>query len=140
MCVDGDWKPSASVYMCYPRHIITIPLLLGFVTVCCFVIITVIVLRQKRIRKFSQEVETELRLLNKVYDFDAFVSYSSKDGDFVEDVFLSKLEPSYKLCIHGRDFLPGTAVVRKYYGKFTKKCHVFYYVIRLIYSKSLVHS
>ncbi|CAL4157124.1 unnamed protein product, partial [Meganyctiphanes norvegica] len=39
--------------------------------------------------------------------FDAYISYSSSDASFVRDVLASKLEnsyPSYKLCLHTRDF------------------------------------
>ena len=42
--------------------------------------------------------------------YDAFVSYSHKDDDFVENNILRKLEEgarSYKLCIHTRDWLAG---------------------------------
>ena len=134
-CVDGNWKPSASVHMCFPRHIITIPLILGFAIVCSFVVTAVFVLRHKRIKKLKQEAETELRHLNMVYEFDAFVSYSSKNRHFVEDTFLSKLEPSYKLCIHGRDFLPGTAVVRNIMESLQKSAMCF-----IMLSRSYVES
>ena len=42
--------------------------------------------------------------------YDAFVSYSHKDDDFVENNILQKLEEGprpYKLCIHTRDWLAG---------------------------------
>ena len=48
---------------------------------------------------------------NKVYD--AFVSYSSKDEVFVTQILAPELErgsPSYKLCLHYRDFPVGTLV------------------------------
>ncbi|KAK7061151.1 Toll6p, partial [Halocaridina rubra] len=39
--------------------------------------------------------------------FDAYISYSANDANFVRDVLATKLEnssPSYKLCLHSRDF------------------------------------
>ena len=39
--------------------------------------------------------------------FDAYISYSTFDASFVRDVIATKLEnncPSYKLCLHSRDF------------------------------------
>lgn len=39
--------------------------------------------------------------------FDAYISYSANDASFVRDVIATKLEnscPSYKLCLHSRDF------------------------------------
>ncbi|XP_066957994.1 toll-like receptor Tollo [Macrobrachium rosenbergii] len=39
--------------------------------------------------------------------FDAYISYSANDANFVRDILATKLEnscPSYKLCLHSRDF------------------------------------
>ncbi|XP_037798026.1 toll-like receptor Tollo [Penaeus monodon] len=39
--------------------------------------------------------------------FDSYISYSANDASFVRDVLATKLEnscPSYKLCLHSRDF------------------------------------
>ena len=43
--------------------------------------------------------------------FDAYLSYSAKDASYVRDVIAIKLEnsaPSYKLCLHSRDFTETT--------------------------------
>ena len=45
--------------------------------------------------------------------FDAFVSYSHKDDDFVENNILVKLEEGprpYEICIHSRDWLAGESI------------------------------
>lgn len=48
---------------------------------------------------------------NKIYD--AFVSFSNKDEDFVIESLVSVLESGqepYKLCIHFRDWIPGELI------------------------------
>nr|AHL39100.1 toll receptor 1 [Macrobrachium rosenbergii] len=42
--------------------------------------------------------------------YDAFISYSSKDEEFVNNILVPGLEnedPKYKLCLHYRDWVPG---------------------------------
>ncbi|XP_064119384.1 protein toll-like [Macrobrachium nipponense] len=42
--------------------------------------------------------------------YDAFISYSSKDEEFVNNILVPGLEnedPKYKLCLHYRDWIPG---------------------------------
>ncbi|XP_062607109.1 toll-like receptor 4 [Saccostrea cucullata] len=45
------------------------------------------------------------------YYFDAFVSYAEENGKFVRDIveYLEK-EHKLRLCIHQRDFIPGTDI------------------------------
>lgn len=50
---------------------------------------------------------------NKIYD--AFVSYSEKERQWVENTLQARLEnrqPPYKLCLHHRDFEVGAPIVR----------------------------
>ncbi|XP_061165747.1 toll-like receptor 4 [Saccostrea echinata] len=46
------------------------------------------------------------------YRFDAFISYADKDSSFVFNI-TRKLENEYdlRLCIHHRDFIPGTEIM-----------------------------
>ncbi|XP_003221760.1 toll-like receptor 2 type-2 isoform X2 [Anolis carolinensis] len=47
-------------------------------------------------------------------DYDAFVSYSVQNSEWVENVMVRELEqahPPFKLCLHKRDFLPGKWIV-----------------------------
>ncbi|XP_061849855.1 toll-like receptor 2 type-1 [Colius striatus] len=42
--------------------------------------------------------------------YDAFVSYSENDSDWVENIMVRELEqacPPFRLCLHKRDFVPG---------------------------------
>ncbi|NXD88882.1 TLR21 protein, partial [Halcyon senegalensis] len=46
--------------------------------------------------------------------YDAFVSYSENDSEWVEDVMVRELEqacPPFRLCLHKRDFVPGKWIV-----------------------------
>nr|XP_060634798.1 toll-like receptor 2 type-2 [Anolis sagrei ordinatus] len=54
------------------------------------------------------------KALVKETDYDAFVSYSEQDSEWVENVMVRELEqanPPFKLCLHKRDFLPGKWIV-----------------------------
>lgn len=48
--------------------------------------------------------------------FDAFVSYSHRDGEFVRNLLVPELErdvePTFRLCIHERDWLAGSSIVQ----------------------------
>ncbi|NXU15984.1 TLR21 protein, partial [Pardalotus punctatus] len=46
--------------------------------------------------------------------YDAFVSYSENDSDWVENMMVRQLEqacPPFRLCLHKRDFVPGKWIV-----------------------------
>ncbi|XP_052099447.1 toll-like receptor 4 [Mytilus californianus] len=48
----------------------------------------------------------------RIYTYDAFISYADNDRFFVHEKFLNKLEDEsgLKLCLHKRDFLPGNDI------------------------------
>ncbi|XP_061165586.1 toll-like receptor 4 [Saccostrea echinata] len=48
----------------------------------------------------------------RFYRFDAFISYADQDGKFVVKL-VNKIENEYnlRLCIHHRDFIPGTGIM-----------------------------
>uniref|UniRef100_A0A8D0HAZ7 Toll-like receptor 2 n=1 Tax=Sphenodon punctatus TaxID=8508 RepID=A0A8D0HAZ7_SPHPU len=51
---------------------------------------------------------------NKDICYDAFVSYSERDSEWVENLLVQELEqaiPPFKLCLHKRDFVPGKWIV-----------------------------
>ncbi|XP_054238921.1 toll-like receptor 2 type-1 [Indicator indicator] len=50
----------------------------------------------------------------KDISYDAFVSYSENDSDWVENIMVRELEqacPPFRLCLHKRDFVPGKWIV-----------------------------
>nr|XP_025041083.1 toll-like receptor 2 isoform X1 [Pelodiscus sinensis] len=54
------------------------------------------------------------KLLNQDFCYDAFISYSERDAEWVENLMVQELEhalPPFKLCLHKRDFLPGKWIV-----------------------------
>ncbi|KAM7168635.1 toll-like receptor 2 isoform 2-T3 [Macrochelys suwanniensis] len=51
---------------------------------------------------------------NQDFCYDAFVSYSERDSEWVENLMVQELEnaiPPFKLCLHKRDFVPGKWIV-----------------------------
>lgn len=64
--------------------------------------------------------------------YDAFVSYSHKDQDFVTDQLVPELEKGqtpFKLCLHERDWLVGGAITQSvsvvYYFYLRDSCEIF---------------
>ncbi|NXE59110.1 TLR21 protein, partial [Calcarius ornatus] len=54
------------------------------------------------------------RTLPKDVCYDAFVSYSENDSEWVENTMVRELEqacPPFRLCLHKRDFVPGKWIV-----------------------------
>lgn len=55
-----------------------------------------------------------IRSGGSTFRYDAFVSYSQHDAEWVEEILLPELEssdPPVALCLHRRDFLPGRWIV-----------------------------
>ncbi|KAM7168632.1 toll-like receptor 2 type-2 isoform 1-T2 [Macrochelys suwanniensis] len=51
---------------------------------------------------------------NQDFCYHAFVSYSERDSEWVENLMVQELEnaiPPFKLCLHKRDFVPGKWIV-----------------------------
>nr|AHB18364.1 toll-like receptor 2 type 2 [Andrias davidianus] len=54
------------------------------------------------------------RILKEDICYDAFVSYSERDSEWVENIMGQELEnahPPLKLCLHKRDFVPGKWII-----------------------------
>merc|ERR1712223_1696937 len=47
-------------------------------------------------------------------EYDAFVSYSGLDQDWIDQVLVPNLEPGYRLCLHERDFQLGRSMTENY--------------------------
>ncbi|XP_044156203.1 toll-like receptor 2 [Bufo gargarizans] len=55
-----------------------------------------------------------LKVSEKEICFDAFISYSERDSEWVENMMVPQLEngnPPLKVCIHKRDFVPGKWII-----------------------------
>uniref|UniRef100_H3AXD4 Toll-like receptor 2 n=1 Tax=Latimeria chalumnae TaxID=7897 RepID=H3AXD4_LATCH len=54
------------------------------------------------------------KIPNKLISYDAFVSYSERDSEWVENTLVPELEgsaPPIRLCLHQRDFVPGKWII-----------------------------
>ncbi|XP_022530627.2 toll-like receptor 2 [Astyanax mexicanus] len=63
--------------------------------------------------------------------YDAFVSYSQRDAEWVEEILVPKLEsaqPPFALCLHERDFRPGRWIVDNIIDS-TEKSHRTLFVL-----------
>ncbi|XP_069711839.1 toll-like receptor 2 type-2 [Phaenicophaeus curvirostris] len=70
--------------------------------------------------------------------YDAFVSYSENDSDWVENIMVRELEqacPPFRLCLHKRDFVPGKWIVDNIIDSI-EKSHKTLFVL----SEHFVHS
>ncbi|KAM5193155.1 toll-like receptor 2 [Mantella aurantiaca] len=55
-----------------------------------------------------------LKVLDREICYDAYVSYSERDSEWVENMMLPLLEdgdPSFRICFHKRDFVPGKTII-----------------------------
>nr|DBA29021.1 TPA: hypothetical protein GDO54_009291 [Pyxicephalus adspersus] len=55
-----------------------------------------------------------MKVLDREISYDAYVSYSERDSEWVENMMLPLLEngdPSFKICFHKRDFVPGKTII-----------------------------
>lgn len=77
------------------------------------VIVIMIIISSPSLLLFSQACQLDGENQSPVYEFDAFVAYSSDDSDFVLTVLKPELEERQRLrlCIHERDFFPGRNIV-----------------------------
>ncbi|XP_053114095.1 toll-like receptor 2 [Hemicordylus capensis] len=69
------------------------------------------------------------RAPNKEICYDAFVSYSEHDSEWVESVMVQELEqanPPFKLCLHKRDFIPGKWIVDNIIDSIEKSCKTLF--------------
>ena len=87
----------------------------GVITIIFVVIIINVVYRNWWMIRFEYARWRWLRDNNvdlKAYDieFDAFVSYSGLDQDWIDQVLVPNLEPGYRLCLHERDFQLGRSI------------------------------
>ncbi|KPP56472.1 Toll-like receptor 6-like, partial [Scleropages formosus] len=52
------------------------------------------------------------RLKNAIFKYHAFISYSQKDSEWVDNQLVPNLEAAqFSLCIHERDFVPGDWII-----------------------------
>ncbi|XP_032080358.1 toll-like receptor 2 isoform X1 [Thamnophis elegans] len=97
-----------------------------FVSILCILIILIILVSAFLCYKFHviwymrmtlawlKAKRKPQRTRNQAVCYDAFVSYSEQDSEWVENIMVHMLEqsnPPFKLCLHKRDFMPGKWIV-----------------------------
>lgn len=98
----------------------------SFVSILCILIILIIVVCAFLCYKFHviwymrmtlawlKAKRKPQRTHNQAVCYDAFISYSEQDSEWVENIMVEMLEqsnPPLKLCLHKRDFMPGKWIV-----------------------------
>lgn len=95
--------------------ILTVTLLVFFIVL----VVTVYLYQVKKLSIRYQLTKFSMRrrslIPNKAFLFDAFISYSSKDIDWVVNELMSQLEGGkdderFKVCVHERDFRVGRSI------------------------------
>ena len=89
------------------------------VTLCLVMIAAALAYRYKwRLRylyymaKMNMKIFSKLHDYDRIYDYDAFISYSSEDFQRARTLTIENLEvkKGLKLCVHERDFIPGDSI------------------------------
>ncbi|XP_070804598.1 toll-like receptor 2 [Pituophis catenifer annectens] len=98
----------------------------SFVSILCILIMLIIVVSAFLCYKFHviwyirmtlawlKAKRKPQRTHNQAVCYDAFISYSEQDSEWVENIMVEMLEqsnPPLKLCLHKRDFMPGKWIV-----------------------------
>uniref|UniRef100_A0A8C6YIR9 Toll-like receptor 2 n=1 Tax=Naja naja TaxID=35670 RepID=A0A8C6YIR9_NAJNA len=113
----------------------------SFVSILCIVIILIVLVSAFLCHKFHviwyirmtlawlKAKRKPRRTHNQAVCYDAFISYSEQDSEWVENIMVQMLEqsnPPFKLCLHKRDFLPGKWIVDNIIDSIEKSSKVLF--------------
>ena len=83
-------------------------------SICIALLLAIVMTGVLLVRRFKLRKRSNHKFDGPPCQFHAFVSYSSKDADFVEEdfrIFLEeKQDPPFHLCLHNRNFIPGQSI------------------------------
>ncbi|XP_067298222.1 LOW QUALITY PROTEIN: toll-like receptor 2 [Pseudorasbora parva] len=107
-----------SIFECYMIPAVSvlcsvIIIVLGLIVVTCHKLHIVWYLQMTKAWIQAKRKPAVSRLAEELR-YDAFVSYSQHDAEWVEEILVPELEsaqPSFALCLHKRDFRPGRWIV-----------------------------
>ncbi|TUD86396.1 Toll-like receptor 2 [Bagarius yarrelli] len=111
-------RPELSIFECHMILSVSIlcfgtALILIFIGVTCYKL-HIIWYLQMTVAWLRAKAKPAVRNAGAILRYDAFVSYSQHDAEWVEEILVPKLEssePPFALCLHKRDFLPGRWIV-----------------------------
>ncbi|KAM3937244.1 toll-like receptor 2 [Leptodactylus fuscus] len=117
--VRGDQINNAQlpILMCHNTLVVTLSCIIAIL-----LIVTIVVLCHclhcvwyaKMIWAWLKAKRKPLKVSEKEISFDAFISYSERDSEWVENKMVPQLEngnPPLRVCFHKRDFVPGKWII-----------------------------
>ncbi|KAM9330445.1 toll-like receptor 2 [Gastrophryne carolinensis] len=110
-------RANLPLIMCHKTLIVTLVsviLILGIIIIVALCHYFHVIWYVKMTCAWLKAKRRPLKVLDREICYDAYVSYSERDSEWVENMMLPLLEngdPSFKICFHKRDFVPGKTII-----------------------------
>ncbi|XP_077333194.1 toll-like receptor 2 [Lithobates pipiens] len=110
-------KANLPLLMCHKTLVVTLTciiLILGITLILLLCYYFHIVWYVKMTCAWLKAKRRPLKVLDREICYDAYVSYSERDSEWVENMMLPLLEngdPPFRICFHKRDFVPGKTII-----------------------------
>ncbi|XP_068135004.1 toll-like receptor 2 [Hyperolius riggenbachi] len=110
-------KANLPLLMCHKTLFVAVlctVLIIGLITVGALLHYFHILWYVKMTWAWLKAKRRPLKVVDREISYDAYISYSERDSEWVENMMLPILEngdPSYKICHHKRDFVPGKTII-----------------------------
>lgn len=110
-------KANLPLLMCHKTLIVTLTcilLILGIIIILGLCYYFHVLWYVKMTCAWLKAKRRPLKVPDREIHYDAYVSYSERDSEWVENMMLPLLEngdPQFKICFHKRDFVPGKTII-----------------------------